>query len=317
MLYYLLKRLGMTVVVILVATTLLASLSHIVPGDPVKLILGPRASEKMSARVRDEMDLDKPVPVQVFNFVVGALQGDLGKDFTTSAPVTKLIGTALPHTILLAISSLGLAVILGLPLGVFSATRPNSLLDRLTGVLSVSMITMPSYVASLLLLLLFAVKLRMLPSIGAGDLSDPLDYAKHLILPSVALAVTWVGYLARLVRASVLEVLNANYIRTAFAFGLRERTVSYKYALKNALIPTVAVLGVGLGSLLGGAVFTEVIFTRPGLGFVVYQAIMQRNYPVARGGILVAALLFVFANLIADLSYRYLDPRIQYLEAHA
>jgi peptide/nickel transport system permease protein len=317
MLYYLLKRLGMTVVVVVVAMTLLASLSHIVPGDPVKLILGPRASAKMSERVREEMDLDKPIPVQVFNFIAGAVQGDLGRDFTTNAPVTLLIRTALPHTILLAIASLGLAVILGLPLGVFSATRPNSLLDRFTGILSVSLITMPSYVASLLLLLLFAVKLRVFPSIGAGDLSDPLDYAKHLVLPSVALAVTWIGYLARLVRASVLEVLNANYIRSAYAFGLRERTISYKYALKNGLIPTVAVLGVGLGSLLGGAVFTEVIFARPGLGFLIYQAIMQRNYPIARGGILVGALLFVLANLIADLSYRYLDPRIQYLEASA
>jgi peptide/nickel transport system permease protein len=317
MLYYLLKRLGMTVLVILVAMIFLSSMSHIIPGDPVKLILGPRASEAMSQQVREEMGLDDPVPVQVLDFVVNALQGDLGRDFITNAPVTQLIGTALPHTVLLAISSLGLAVILGIPLGVFSATRPNSLIDRLTGVFSVSLITMPTYVASLLLLLLFSVKLGVLPSIGTGDLSDPVDYAQHLILPSIALAITWIGYLARLVRASVLEVLNANYIRTAHAFGLRERTISYKYALKNALIPTVAVLGVGLGNLLGGAIFVEVIFTRPGLGFLIYQGIVERNYPIVRGGILVAATLFVMANLVADLSYRYLDPRIQYLEVHA
>jgi peptide/nickel transport system permease protein len=136
-----------------------------------------------------------------------------------------------------------------------------------------------------------------------------------LILPATALAITWVGYLARLVRASLLEVMNQNYIRTAHAYGVSERTISYKFALKNALIPTVAVLGVGLGNLLGGAVFVEVIFTRPGLGSLVYQAISERNYPAARGAILVAALLFVMANLVADLSYRYLDPRIRTWES--
>jgi peptide/nickel transport system permease protein len=315
MLNYLIKRLGMTVLVVLVVMTFLSTISHLIPGDPVKLILGPRASEAMSIRVREEMGLDKPVPAQVLDFVVNALRGDLGRDFTTNAPVTRLISTALPHTVLLAASSLGLAVLLGIPLGVFSATRPNTWIDRLTGILSVSLITMPTYVSALLLLLVFAVMLHALPAIGAGELSDPVDYAKHLVLPSIALAITWIGYLARLVRSSVLEVLNANYIRTAHAFGLHERTVSYKYALKNALIPTVAVLGVGLGNLLGGAVFVEVIFSRPGLGFLIYQAIMERNYPIVRGGILVAAILFVMANLVADLSYRYLDPRIQTLEA--
>jgi peptide/nickel transport system permease protein len=311
MLYYLIKRLGMAVVVVLLATTFLASLSHIIPGDPVKLILGPRASEAMSARVREEMGLDKPVPIQVYNFIVNALQGDLGRDFATKAPVTKLIASALPHTIALAFASLGMAILIGIPLGVISATRPDSLIDRLTGVLSVSLITMPTYVSALLLLLVFAVGLRAVSSIGAGEFSDPVDYAKRLILPATALAVTWIGYLARLVRASLLEVMNENYIRTAHAYGVRDRTISYKYALKNALIPTIAVLGVGLGNLLGGAVFIEVIFTRPGLGFLIYQSISERDYPVARGGILVAAVLFVLANLAADLSYRFLDPRIQ------
>ena len=151
----------------------------------------------------------------------------------------------------------------------------------------------------------------MLPAIGAGDLSDPLDYLRHLILPAVALAVTWIGYLARLVRASMLEVLNANYIRTAHAFGIGERMIFYRYALKNAIIPTIAVLGVGLGSLMGGAIFVEVIFARTGLGTLTYDAIQSRNYPIVRGGVLVVAVLFVLANLVADLSYRFLDPRIR------
>lgn len=311
MLRYLLKRLGLSLLVVLLAMLFLASLVHLIPGDPVQAILGPRATESLSAKVRAEMGLDKPIPVRLFDFVTQAVQGDLGRDFVSNVPVTRLIGQALPHTILLAVSSLGLAILLGVPLGVYSATRPDTWVDRLTSLLAVSFITLPTYVAGMFLLLLFAVQLNWFPAIGVGELTDPLDYLRHLLLPAMALAITWVGYLARLVRASVLEVLNANYIRTAFAFGLRERTIFYKYALKHALIPTVAVLGVGLGNLLAGAIFIERIFTRPGLGLLIYNAISDRNYPIVQGGILVAALLFVLANLLADLSYHFLDPRIQ------
>lgn len=316
MFQYLIKRLGMTIVVALLAMVFLASMVHMIPGDPVKTILGPRASDTLAARVRAEMGLNKPIPVQLFDFVVHALHGDLGRCFISGLPVTQLIGEMIPHTVLLAVFSLGLAALIGVPVGVYSATRPNTWPDRLVGILSVSCMTLPSYVAGLFLLLIFAVQLGLLPAIGVGDLSDPVDYLRHLILPSIALAIGWIGYLARLVRASVLEVLHADYIRTAFAFGLSERLIFYKYALKNAVIPTVAILGVGLGNLLGGAVFVEVIFTRPGLGFLIYKSILDRNYPIVRGGILVAALLFVLANLLADLSYHYLDPRIQVEEAH-
>ena len=301
----------MSGVVALLVMVFLGALVHLVPGDPVKLILGPRASEALSEVVREQMGLDDPIPVQVFDFVVGALHGDLGTDFVTQLPVTTLIGDALPHTIVLALSSLGLAALLGVPLGVYAATRPNTLIDRITGVVSVSFITLPAYVAGLFLLLLFAVRLEWLPAIGSGSFSDPADYVRHLILPSVALAVTWIGYLARLVRTSMLEVLNANYIRTAQAFGIRERVIFYRYALKNAIIPTIAVLGVGLGNLMGGAIFVEVIFARPGLGLLIFDSLASRNFPIVRGGVLVVALLFVFANLLADLSYRFLDPRIR------
>ncbi|HSM56050.1 MAG TPA: ABC transporter permease [Candidatus Sulfomarinibacteraceae bacterium] len=309
---YLLKRLGMSLLVAFLATVFLASMIHFIPGDPVKTLLGPRATEERSAEVRAAMGLDDPIPVQVYNFTRNiVLYGDLGEDFSSHRPVTDIIARVLPHTLALAASSLLIAAVFGIPLGVYSATRPNTLADRITSIFAVSFITLPSYVASLLLLLLFAVQLKWFPAIGVGDPGDPVDYLRHLVLPATALAITWVGYLARLVRASMLEILNANYIRTAMAYGLRDRTIFYKYALRNAIIPTVAVLGVGLGNLLGGAVFTEVIFSRPGLGRLIYDAISGRNYPIVRGGILVAALLFVFANLIADLSYHYLDPRIR------
>jgi peptide/nickel transport system permease protein len=311
LLAYILKRLAMTALVVLVVMTFLAALVHLIPGDPVKTILGPRADPELSAIVRHDMQLDLSVPHQILNFVTGVLQGDLGVDFVSDVAVTRLVFEALPHTIVLALVSLLLAVAIGVPLGVYAATRPNTWIDRITGVVAVSCITVPSYVAGLFLVLLFSVHFHVLPAIGAGEFSHPLDYLRHLVLPSVALAITWIGYFARLVRASMLEVLNANYIRTAHAFGLRERVIFYRYALKNAIIPTIAVLGVGLGTLMGGAIFVEVIFARTGLGTLIYDSIQARNYPIVRGGVLVVAVLFVLANLVADLSYRFLDPRIR------
>ncbi|MDX6630986.1 MAG: peptide/nickel transport system permease protein [Gaiellales bacterium] len=311
MLAYILKRLAMTALVVLVVMTFLASLVHLIPGDPVKTILGPRADPELSKIVRHDMQLDLSVPRQIWNFVTGAVQGDHGVDFVSDEKVTRLVFNALPHTVVLAVASLLLAMLVGVPLGVYAATRPNTWMDRISGVLAVSCITIPSYVAGLFLVLLFAVQFRVLPAIGTGDFSHPLDYLRHLVLPAIALGITWIGYFARLVRASMLEVMNTNYIRTAQAFGLHERAIFYRYALRNAIIPTIAVLGVGLGNLMGYAIFVEVIFARPGLGTLIYDSIESRNYPIVRGGVLVVAILFVLANLLADLSYRVLDPRIR------
>jgi peptide/nickel transport system permease protein len=314
---YILKRLVMTVVVVILVMATLALLVHIVPGDPARVVLGQRSNPELEALVRHEMDLDQPVHVQLLHFFWNALHGDLGRDFFSRQPVVTLIGNALPHSVILAVTSLVLAVLLGVPLGVFAATRPNSWIDRLLGIVSISTISMPTYLAGLFLLLIFVVQFPLLPSIGTGTFDDPLDYAAHLILPATALALGWVGYLARLVRASMLEVLGAEYIRSFHAFGVRDSIIFNKYALKNALIPTVAVLGVGLGNLMGGAVFIEVIFGRAGLGSLLYSAISQRNFPIVRGAVLVVALLFIVANLIADITYRLLDPRIRVERAGA
>ena len=301
----------MTLLVLLVVMVLLALLVNIVPGDPAKTILGSRASPAVIARVRESMDLDKPVHIQVLNFINNILHGSFGTDVFSGQPIGKYIATALPHTLILAWVSLGLAVLIGVPLGVFSATHPNSWLDRVTAIISISFITLPSYVVGLFLLLIFAVELKVMPAMGLGEPGDAGDYVKHLILPAIALALGWIGYLARLVRSSTLEILNETYIRAALASGLRKGLVQYKYALKGALIPTVAVLGVGIGNLMGGAVFVEIIFSRPGMGSLIYHAISTRNYPVVRAGVLVVAILFVVANLLADIGYTFLDPRIQ------
>jgi peptide/nickel transport system permease protein len=308
---YLLRRLGMTAAVLLVVATFLGALIHVIPGDAATIIMGPRASPELAERVRSEMGLDDPVHVQVLAFFLNALGGDLGRDFVTNQPVLDIVASYLPHTVLLAFAALGMAAAVGIPLGVYAATRPGTFFDHVTGLLSVAFITMPSYVVALFLLLLFPVFLGVLPANGAGDITDPVDYLTHLILPATALAVVWVGYLARIVRTSMLEVIGANYIRAARALGLRERLIAYRYALKNAIVPTVALLGVSLGDLLGGAVFVEVIFSRPGLGSLIVESIADRNYPIVRGGVLIIALLFVAANLASDLSYRFLDPRIR------
>ncbi len=308
---YLVKRLGMTIIVLLIVMIFLGLLVQVVPGDPVRTLLGPRATPELIASVRSQMDLDKPVYIQVAHFIWDALHGDLGSDFWTGRSIRQAIADVLGHTAILALTSLGLAVLIGIPLGVFSATHPNSWVDRILAVTSISFITIPSYVAALLLLLIFSVHWHILPAIGLGKAGDVGDYIRHLILPSISLAVTWVGYLARLVRTSLLEVLNTNYVRAAKSFGLRERIVFYKYALKNALIPTVTVLGVGLGSMMAGAMFVEVIFARPGMGTLIYNAINNRNYTTVRAGVLVVAVLFILANLLADFINSWLDPRIQ------
>lgn len=311
MLGYLGKRIVMIGAVLLFLLVFLSLLIHLVPGDPVKIIMGPLASESFAATVRSEMGLDDPIPRQVLRFIANSLRGDFGQDFISRRPVTTMILDVLPHTMILAITGLGLAILIGLPLGVYAATHADSWSDRILAGLSIVFITLPPYVVGLLLLLLFSVGLSLFPARGAGSLGEPLDYLNRLILPSLALALGWIGYLARLVRASMLEVLRANYIRTARSLGIGDARISYVYALRSALIPTVAVLGVGLGHLLGGAIFIEVIFSRPGLGSLFNDAIATRNFPVVRGAAMTVAILFVVTNLFADLSYRLLDPRIR------
>ncbi len=308
---YLLKRVLMTIMVLVLVTVYLTLLIHIVPGDPAKSLLGPRANPERIAKIRSAMNLDKPLLTQIGLSIGSLLRGDLGTDLFTGRSIGELIRAALPHTLILAWTSLTMAGIIGIPLGVYSATHPDSWLDRFTAIISISFITVPSYVGGLFLLLLFAVKFQLMPAIGLGETGDLWDYTKHLILPASALAITWVGYLARLVRASLLEVLNQTYIRAEMAAGIPLHKIYYRFALKNAIIPTVAVLGLGVGNLMAGAVFVELIFTRPGMGTLIYNAIQARNYPVVRSGVMVVAFLFVAANLLADVLYTYLDPRIQ------
>jgi peptide/nickel transport system permease protein len=311
MLIYGAKRLGLALLIVLLAMTMLFSMIYVVPGDPASIALGPRATPEMKAQLIARMGLDQPLPVQLVNFIGGVLRGDLGVDVWSNRSVAAIILEALPHTLALTALGLGWSVALGIVLGCFSATHPGSWLDRAIGVLSVSAIAVPSFVVAIYALLVFAVALRWLPAIGAGEAGDLGDQLRHLVLPAFAIGLGWVGYIARLVRASMLEVMGENFIRTARAFGLPERRIVYRYALTVAILPTVALLGVGIGNLLSGAVFAEIVFARPGIGKLIYDSVLNRNYPVVMGAVLVTTMLYVLATLIADLLAALLDPRVR------
>jgi len=305
------SRLATAVLVLVGSIALLCSLTLIVPGDPARILLGSRATPELVATFREQMGFNLPLYERVFVFFRHALQGDLGTDVISGRPVAQMVMAALPNTLLLAASAIGLAVLFGIPIGCYAAVRPGSTLDQALAVLSVGLVATPSYVVAILLLYFFSVRLGWFPVLGAGEPGNPADQLHHLVLPAVALAVGWIGYIARLVRSSLLEVLGEPFIRTARAYGQPERRVVMKYALKLACIPTVAILGVGIGELMGGAVFVEVIFNRPGLGSLVFDAIRVRNYPVVQGCVLVIVAIFVLANLLVDFGYAWLDPRVR------
>jgi len=309
MLAYLVKRIGLAIAIVAVAVTTLFAMIHMVPGDPASVILGPRATPELREAVRLRLGLDDPFIVQIGTFFGNVLRGDLGTDLVRDRPVAEIVLNQLPNTVVLILAAIGWAALLGIPLGSYSAIRRNSIADRIIAVLSVSFIAVPYFVVSIYTLLIFAVELRWFPAIGIGEPGNLADQAWHLVLPAFAVGLSWVGYIARMVRASMLEVLGENHIRTARAFGLSEARIVFRYALPIAVLPTVTILGVGIGYLVSSAVFAEIVFSRPGIGSLLYEAVGQRNYPLVMGGVLVTTILFVISTTIADLINAALDPR--------
>lgn len=301
----------MSVVIVMLAVTLLYCMIHMVPGDPARILLGPRATPELIASMSARMGLDLPLPVQILRFFGNLFRGDLGMDVITNRPVADIVFGQLPYTLWLIFTAIVFAALIGIPLGCYSALHRNSLADRISGVLSVACITAPAFVVALYSLLVFAVTLHWFPAVGAGEKGAFWDQVSHLVLPAFAIGLSWIGYLARLVRASMLEVMGENHIRTARAYGLAERTVVYRYALKLAILPTVTVIGVGMGFLLSAALFTEIVFARPGIGKLIFDSITTRNYPVVMGSVLVSTALFVISTTLSDLINAWLDPRIR------
>lgn len=308
---YIVKRLGLAVIIVSVAMLLLFAMIYLIPGDPASVALGPRATEAMREALRVKMGLDQPIWVQFWNFFTGAWTGDLGEEVLSGRPVLTVVMEQLPYTLALIAWGISWSVALGIPLGCWAAVSRGSIADRLVGILSVAVIAVPSFVIAIYALLIFAVTLQWLPAIGAGEPGQLGDQLVHLVLPSLAVGLGWVGYIARMVRASMLEVLEASHIRTARAFGLPDNMITYRYALSIAILPTVTLLGVGIGQMLSSAVFAEIVFARPGVGKLVYDAILTRNFPVVTGTVLVTTMLFVLLNLLADLIVGALDPRVR------
>lgn len=306
---YAAKRILLAVVIIVIAVSLLYGMIHAVPGDPTSVILGPRASPEVREALAAKMGLDRPIWEQIAGFFWRTVQGDLGTDVFSNRPVATIVFEQLPHTIVLALAAIVWSALIGIPLGAYSAIRRNSVIDKVTGVLSVGFIAVPSFVVALYALLIFAVELQWLPAIGAGRPGDLMSQVEALILPAFAIGLGWVGYIARMVRASMLEVLGENHIRTARAFGLPERVIVFRYALRIAILPTITLLGVGIGGLLSAAVFAEIVFARPGIGKLIYDSVITRNYPVVMGSVLVTTAFFVVSTTIADLLNAALDPR--------
>lgn len=308
---YSLKRIALGIVIVMLAVSLLFCMIHMVPGDPARILLGPRATPELIASMSAQMGLDQPLPVQIMRFFGNILRGDLGMDVITNRPVVAIVFGQLPYTLVLIFTAIIFAMLIGIPLGCYSALHRNTFADRLTGIISVTCITVPAFVVALYSLLIFAVTLRWFPAVGAGEKGDFQDQVIHLAMPAFAIGLSWIGYLARLVRASMLEVMGENHIRTARAYGLSENTVVFRYALKLAVLPTVTVIGVGMGFLLSAALFTEIVFARPGIGKLIFDSITTRNYPVVMGSVLVSTILFVISTTLSDLINAWLDPRIR------
>jgi ABC-type dipeptide/oligopeptide/nickel transport system permease component len=280
-------------------------LLYVAPGDPVQAMVGERADEATIARLRAELRLDDPLYVQFGHYVAGIATGDLGRSYITNRPIRRDIVERFPKTLQLAGAAMLLATILGVTLGVFSARAPGGLVDRLGLAVAYLGISFPVYWVGLLLILLFAVTLHWLPPSGFGGI-------RYLLLPALALGMRSIAFLARMTRSAMLDALGADYVRTARAKGLSERLVVGRHALRNALIPIITVLGLDFGAYLTGSILTETIFSWPGLGRYVVNAIARRDLPAIQGSVLFLSAVFVLVNLITDIAYAKADPRVNY-----
>ncbi len=330
---YILRRLLQLVPVLLGISLLVFAFLHLIPGDPAVTMLGDRATPDAVEKLRERMGLNEPLPLQYLSFLGSLLSFDLGTSIFTGVPIADEIRLRWPATFELSVIAMLIALVVGIPAGVLAAVKKNSWVDNLTMTGSLLGVSMPVYWLGLLLIYLFAVNLQWLPPSGRTDISvafKPVtgffifdsviqgdfkalgDVLAHLVLPAVTLSTIPLAIIARITRSAMLEVLSQDYIRTARSKGLKELAVIGKHALKNAMLPVVTIVGLEFGTLLGGAILTETIFSWPGIGSWIYGGILQRDYPVVQGGVVFVAFVFVLINLLVDLSYALLDPRIQY-----
>ncbi len=318
MLKYVFRRILQMIPVFLGVTLILFALRipGLLPGDPVQLIVGERElTPALRAQIEEEHHLNESVPVQYGYYISGILQGDLGRSLQKNRTVTDILLDKFPNTARLAVSAILVEIIIGLLAGIISAVKQYSFWDVVVTLSTSILVSVPVFWLGMLLQMFFGIKIKQwtggafsLPMSGMGSPPDLV----HLILPSITLASVSTAYVARIMRSQMLEAMGQDYIRTAMAKGLSERVVVFKHALKNALIPVVTFIGIDLGALMGGAILTESVFSWPGVGREIYLAVMQRDWPVVMGGVVVVVLIVMFVNLLVDISYAVLDPRIRY-----
>jgi peptide/nickel transport system permease protein len=313
MILYIVRRLGATLLVMAVVAFFVFSLLFLTPGDPAAVIAGDVATDQDIKNIRAKLGLDEPFLVQFGGWVWRLMHGDLGTSIFTNLPVTTLIGQRVQPTVSLTLCTLVVAVLVAVPLGVLAAARAGSWIDRLVMGFSVLGFSVPVFVLAYMLIIVFSVELEWLPVQGYRPVSEGLwPWLSHLILPSIALGTVYMALIARITRAAMLDVLSQDYIRTANAKGLAPRAVLTRHALKNAGVPIVTVIGLGIALLISGAIVTETVFAIPGIGRLTVDAILRRDYPIIQGVILLFSAVYVLVNLMVDMSYRLFDPRIRY-----
>jgi peptide/nickel transport system permease protein len=313
MIAYVAHRLASLIVVMALVGVCVFLLLHLAPGDPAAIIAGDNATPDQIASIRAHLGLDEALPLQFLRWSTAVLSGDLGVSIFSNTPVTTLIGQRLEPTVSLALATLAFAVPVALVLGILAAWRAGSAIDRASMVLAVTGFSAPAFVVGYLMIYVFAVTLKWLPVQGYTPIDESLsDWARHLVLPALTLGLAYVALIARITRATMLDVLAEDYIRTAKAKGVSTRPMLLKHALRNAGVPIVTVIGIGVALLIGGVVITETVFNIPGIGRLVVDAISKRDYPIIQGVILVFSAVYVIINLLVDLSYTLIDPRIRY-----
>lgn len=309
---YLLKRILHLFPVLFILSIVVFFIIYLIPGDPASVMLGDGASPEIVEQLREQMGLNTPLYLQYVHWMSDVLHGNLGNSYFMKKSVTETIIERLGPTLSLAILAEIIAVIIAIPVGIFAAVRHGSAADKSVTAFSLFGITVPGFLLSLFLMLIFSVELKWLPVAGYKPLSAGLwEHLRHLILPAVALGVVHSAFLARITRSSMLEILNAGFIKTARSKGVKERSVIYKHALRNAFIPILTIIGQSFGSLIAGATVTETIFNIPGLGQLLVNSVQRRDYAVIQGAVLFVAFLTVMINLLVDLLYAVIDPRIR------
>ncbi len=312
MIRYLVRRLLFAVPTLLAVLTVVFVLVRIVPGDPAQTILGDQASQEALENLRRRLGLDKPIHEQYVEFLKSAALGDWGNSMVSGKPVMTEVANVLPYTIDLTVSALILGVVIGMPLGAWSALKRNTWADYVTRIGSLLGLSFPAFVSGIMLLLAFAIHFRWFPVISGGRLDDWGSRINGLVLPSINLALIMAAYITRVTRSSMLQVLGEDFMRTARAKGVPRRALIWRHALRNALIPVITVIGLYLGILIGNSVLTEIVFNRPGLGKLIVGALNQRDYTMLQGLMVIYAFIIVLVNLATDLTYGLVDPRVKY-----